>query len=431
MNLRTRFLIQNCIAVTAAGIAAAAMLLLYFYAYFTLSPQTHSLKPLPGEMITLQGDSVSHFSTGLDIVAAEKAYAAFNEGKAVFTHNGAAYLMDYAAVDNANAMLRLTPVMDRAGFYIAALIIAGVVFSAVFLFISNFYAARIQQAIIEPIQTLTAITGKIAAGNLDSEIPSIGDYEIKELAQSLELMRVKLKDIVYLQRRYDENRRFLVSALSHDLRTPVTIIKGYLEGLIDGVAEKREKREKYLQTALAKTNMLNGMIDDLLLYSKLELNQMPFHCEKISISAYMEDIASEYAAVYAREQKGLKYSDLTNGRAVVNIDTKQFTRVAQNIIDNAKRHIATETGYLNVILRESAQAVIIEFKDNGGGVDDSDLPQVFDRFYRSDKSRKNSGGSGLGLAISKQITEGMGGRVWAVNNEAGGFSVMVSLSKCR
>jgi signal transduction histidine kinase len=241
-------------------------------------------------------------------------------------------------------------------------------------------------------------------------------------------MRIKLKESVYLQQKYDENRKFLVSSISHDLKTPVTSIKGYIEGIIDGVAKTPEKMKEYLETARSKAILVNAMIDDLLLYSKLDLNQIPYHFEKTDLEQYFEDCVSDHRYEYEKANIKLALISELKETVFVLIDRERFKRVIQNILDNAKKFMEKADGQVDIILRETRTSAIIEIRDNGKGIPENDLPHIFERFYRADPSRK-SDGSGLGLAIAKQIVEGHEGKIWVRSTVGEGTRMMISLKK--
>lgn len=283
--------------------------------------------------------------------------------------------------------------------------------------------------IVLPLLHLRTETEKLMEGDLDTEIADEGCGEVNELTQTVETLRLRLRDTVNRQKRYDDNRKFLTSSISHDLKTPVTAVRGYIEGVLDGVADTAEKQRSYLTKAVDKTILISNMIDDLLLYSKLELNQLPFDLERVDIARYLSDCAEDCQSDFAKENKQLVLENSLAGSVFVQIDLRRFRRVVQNITDNAKKHIAEDTGCLKILLRETEKSVIIEFADNGEGISPEDLPHIFERFYRADSARRAEGSSGLGLAIAKQIVTGMEGRIWAVSEEEKGSSIMVLLKK--
>ncbi|MCZ8522021.1 MULTISPECIES: sensor histidine kinase [Paenibacillus] len=326
-------------------------------------------------------------------------------------------------------LLLLAPIELHRGFYILLGLFTILFFLVVFL-VSNFWVSyRFSRGIMIPVSRLRSAAVKISQGDLDFGIAEEGDDEVRELCRTLELMRIKLKESIYLQQKYDENRSFLVSSISHDLKTPVTSIKGYIEGIMDGVAKTPEKMEAYLETARSKAVLVNTMIDDLLLYSKLDLNKLPYHFEKTDLADYFEDCASDYQYEFERAGIRLELSSELEAPVLVSIDRERMKRVVQNILDNAAKYVEPADGRVAILLRETRTSAIIEISDNGQGIPEPDLPHIFERFYRVDASRKSADGSGLGLAIAKQIVEGHDGKIWARSAAGEGTRVMISLKK--
>ncbi|MFC3345313.1 ATP-binding protein [Paenibacillus abyssi] len=326
-------------------------------------------------------------------------------------------------------LLLLAPIELNTGFYLFLGIFTVGFFILSFLIMNFWVSYRFSRGIITPISRLRDASAKISEGDLSYEIAEDGDDEVRELSRTLELMRIKLKESVYLQQKYDENRKFLVSSISHDLKTPVTSIKGYIEGIIDGVAATPEKMEEYLETARSKTILVNAMIDDLLLYSKLDLNQIPYHFERTNLEQYFEDCVSDYRHQY--ERANIRLDLISELKEVVHvlIDRERLKRVVQNILDNAEKYMGKTDGQVAIHLRETRTSAIIEIRDNGKGIPENDLPHIFERFYRADPSRGSADGSGLGLAIAKQIVEGHDGKIWVRSTVGEGTGMMISLKK--
>lgn len=304
-------------------------------------------------------------------------------------------------------------------------------FLIVYVIISGWISRKITHEIVKPIEQLKQSALQISDGELDSIIPEDADGELLELCRALEQMRVKLKESIYLQRKYDDNRSFLISSISHDLRTPVTSIKGYIEGILDGVANTPEKQTQYLLTAQRKAALMNTMIEDLLLYSKLDLKQMPFNVNPVDFVSYVEHCVEENQALF--EQRNVHATlqiDSINNRTVL-LDAERFMRVLQNIIDNAIFYNDNDLPTITFMLRETYSSIILEIKDNGIGIKAEEAEHIFDRFYRSDRARKVESGSGLGLAIAKQIIEAHNGHIWANSQLGIGTSIFISLPKQR
>lgn len=306
-----------------------------------------------------------------------------------------------------------------------------------FTFISSFVVVNIilsisiSKKIIRPITNLSAAASEISEGNLKLEVIEEGDEEIKKLCHDFERMRIQLMDSVNLKMKYDDNRRMLVSSISHDLKTPITSIKGYVEGILDGVAGSPEKQKEYLTTIYKKAEHMDILIDDLLLFSKLDLNQIPFNFEKVDILKYVSFIAEEYNLELSKYNIQLNLINSLARQTIVMLDRERMNRVFFNLLENSRKYMDKKAGIVDIILREtnSGNSVIIQVKDNGSGIDSENTNKIFDRFYRGDAARTSSNGSGLGLAICKQIVEGHCGRIWAINNEVVGTSILISLAK--
>ncbi|WP_141335515.1 HAMP domain-containing sensor histidine kinase [Paenibacillus sp. tmac-D7] len=326
-------------------------------------------------------------------------------------------------------LLLLAPIKLKTGFYLFLGIFTVSFFILSFLIMNFWVSYRFSRGIITPISRLRDAAVKISEGDLSCGIAEEGEGEVRELCRTLEFMRIKLKESIYLQQKYDENRKFLVSSISHDLKTPVTSIKGYIEGIIDGVAKTPEKMEEYLETARSKAILVNAMIDDLLLYSKLDLNQIPYHFEKTNLEPYFEDCVSDHHYEYEKANIKLALISELKETVYVLIDRERLKRVIQNILDNAKKYMEKADGQVHIILRETRTSAIIEIRDNGKGIPENDLPHIFERFYRADPSRKSADGSGLGLAIAQQIVEGHEGKIWVRSSVGEGTRMMISLKK--
>ncbi|AWI03251.1 sensor histidine kinase [Clostridium drakei] len=310
-------------------------------------------------------------------------------------------------------------------FIIAIIVVFFICFTLVNTVMSYLFSKRI----LNPISLLKNATAKISKGDLDYEIIETGDEEIRELCSDFEHMRIELKNSIHMKMKYDDNRRMLVSSISHDLKTPITSIKGYANGLLDGVANTPEKAEHYLKTIYSKAELIDVMIDDLLLYSKLDLNQIPFKFEKTNIIEYFNYCICESSPELERSNIKIHLkNDLTHSKYVM-IDRDRLKRVILNIIDNSRKYMDKNNGEIIIMLRETNSSIVIELRDNGYGIDKNDTNKIFNRFYRGDSARTGASGSGLGLAIAKQIVEGHNGRIWAVSHKNKGTSILMSLSK--
>ena len=323
----------------------------------------------------------------------------------------------------------LLPIENKGMTVTKIIIIDGVIFFLCYLLTNAFYSYIIVKKVTHPLKGLQFAADRISNGNLDEEIYEQGEEEVRVLCRSFEEMRLKLKEAINTQDKYDKNRTMLLSSISHDLRTPITTIKGYVEGIRDGVADTQSKKEKYLNIVYQKACLVDEMIDDILLYSKLDLNQLSYDFKRVDIYEYLRDMVSDYEAILVKDDISIILTKEINDKVFVMIDTNRMVRVFNNVIDNSKKYMKSLPGLIEIKIRGTKASVIIEIKDNGCGINEAELPNIFERFYRADSARSNANGSGLGLAICRQIIEDHGGRIWAKSKVGEGTSIIISLTK--
>lgn len=279
----------------------------------------------------------------------------------------------------------------------------------------------IYRGIIHPIKKLEVATLNIQEGNLDFTIETEGDDEISELCASFEEMRKRLKESSEQQMASERENRELISNIAHDLKTPITAVKGYSEGLLDGVADTPEKREKYLKTINSKANEMDALLNELTLYAKIDTNRIPYNFNKINVAAYFNDCIEEIGMDLETKNIGLAYFNYVDNDVQIIADPEQIKRVIHNIIGNSVKYLEKEQGFINIRVKDVGDFIQVEIEDNGRGISAKDLPYVFERFYRADASRNSAtGGSGIGLSIVKKIIEDHGGKIWANSKESVG-----------
>lgn len=288
----------------------------------------------------------------------------------------------------------------------------------------------VSKSIIKPLFSLKNAAEQMGEGNLSVKIDNARQDEIGQLSHALDKMRIKLKESIDLQFQYEESRKELISNISHDLRTPITAIKGYIEGIQDGVADTQGKMEKYLSTIKRKATDMDQLIDDLFLFSKLDLKKQPFVFEDIDLIRFIENFVEEVNFDLEEKDIMLHVEKRTKNRVMVIADRDQLRRVLINILGNSIKHMKKSEKNISIHINEVEDFVEIEIRDNGLGIDPKSLPYIFERFYRADTSRNQStGGSGLGLAISKQIIIGHGGDIWVKSQLGAGTSIFFTLKK--
>lgn len=291
--------------------------------------------------------------------------------------------------------------------------------------------AWLYQGIIKPLSVLRKATQQLQEGNLDYHLESVSDDEIGQLCSDFEEMRIHLKEQIEVRIQYEQELKELISNISHDLKTPLTAIKGYAEGLIDGVADTPEKQQKYLRTIYSKANDMTTLVEELSFYSKIDTNNMPYHFEQVLVNDYFRDCMEECRAELEIKHFAVEFSTNVEDTVYVTADREQLKRVMNNIIGNsAKYSKPEEENKIAVRILEEAKFVRVEVEDNGQGISQTDLQHIFERFYRADHSRNSKqGGTGLGLAIVKKIIEEHGGTIHAESEEGKGTMISFTLRK--
>lgn len=315
---------------------------------------------------------------------------------------------------------------------IRSLIMRMVILSIVILFLGSSVAMYwLYRSIVRPLDKLKTAAENIKNGNLNFSVTAEADDEIGELCVAFEEMRLKLKGQVERNIQYEKESKELISNISHDLKTPMTAIKGYIEGLMDGVADTEEKRDRYIRTVYNKVNDMNSLIEELFLYAKLDSNSVNYSFAKVNVDAYFQDCVEEISLDLGSQGVDFGYFNYADKDTIIIADPEQLKRVINNIIGNSVKY-ASPGRKLMISLRimEEAEFVKVEIEDNGRGIAKKEIPLIFDRCYRTDASRNSSkGGSGLGLSIAKKIIEEHGGKIWAVSTEGVGTTMCFVLRK--
>jgi len=298
--------------------------------------------------------------------------------------------------------------------------------------INNLLTFRLMNSIVRPLKALCEGGRQLHDLNLAYRINYKKADEFRPACDAFDEMAAKLEAAAVEHQKNEANRRELIAGISHDLRTPLTSIKGYLEGLEAGVASTPAMREKYFATIKNKTADLEHIIEQLFLFSKLDMDEFPLTLRRVAIAPAFRNIIEEIAGEYA--MRGLdihtvetpQHSALDDD-AVVLTDTLYLRNVIINILENSVTHKTKERGNLDLCLsRSDSGTIALRFADDGPGVAAEALDKIFDAHYRADPSR-NKKGSGLGLAISSKIIERMGGTCRAELPEAGGLAIVICL----
>jgi signal transduction histidine kinase len=300
--------------------------------------------------------------------------------------------------------------------------IFGLIFFVSFIVIitavNNLLNYRMTKNIIRPLQPLNEGVRQIHDNNLAFRINYQNEDEYRPICEAFNEMAARLETS-------EANRRELLAGISHDLRTPLTSIKGYLEGLETGVASTPEMRNNYFTVIKNRTADMEHIIEQLLLFSKLDMDEFPLALRSVPLVPVIADMIEEVTEEY--DQRGLAVHITESHRDVcVLADTLWLHNVIVNILENSVRYKTKERGTMEISADVVNDFVFLRFSDDGPGVSSVALPKLFDVFYRADPSRSIKG-SGLGLAVSRKIIERMGGAIHAELPASGGLAVVIRL----
>lgn len=338
-----------------------------------------------------------------------------------------------------------------------------------FLFIILFTAAIlilwIYRGIVRPLHMLRKATHRMQEGDLDFTIETKSRDEIGMLCRDFEEMRIHLKESNEMRLKYEAEMRELVSNISHDLKTPLTAIEGYSEGLLDGVAKSLEKQEKYIRIIHTKAREMVKLVDELSESSKIENGIVPYNFQHVNVGQYFNDCVEDLRIDLNVQGIGLNYENEVPRGIRVEMDPEQIRRVINNVVGNSVKYFQQDNPVIGIRLLDEdlmpknidyeqeekgekakqklsikdgkeqsdhavSHMVRVEIWDNGQGISEEALPHIFNRLYRADESRHSStGGSGLGLAIARKIIKDHGGRIWASSKEGEGTSIFFTLCK--
>ncbi|OOM72064.1 sensor histidine kinase YycG [Clostridium puniceum] len=287
---------------------------------------------------------------------------------------------------------------------------------------------RMEKRIMKPIEKLKDGVEQIAKGNYNVKIDNDIYNEIGILIYDFNKMAETLSEAEKIKQEYEENRKSLIANISHDLKTPITSINGYIEALVDGVVTSPDKVNKYLKVIHNNTIYINNLIDDLFLFSKLDMQKLDFNFEKVKIKPFMIDLMEEFNFVLKEKDIKFIFEDKLSEELEISIDGKRIYQVIRNIIGNAIKYGSNQEPIIEVKLHNDTTYVNIEVNDNGCGIPQDKLPHIFNRFYRIDAERtKDFMSTGLGLAIAKEMIEAHGGKIYVTSIIGNGSTFIIKL----
>lgn len=403
-----------------------------------LTALNNEIKNRASYIIVRKGNSIYYAG---NMVAAERifdslpAYGYANDGgDAGYYYNDMEKLvkqLDFRFSDGENGSLF---VITKANTLISKTLLIDMFFAIILIliFTSIMLTRWIHIGVFLPVNELNMAMKNIADGNLEYTLSTDSKGEIGDLYRNYEEMRLRLKETTDEKIEHERQNRELISNISHDLKTPITAVKGYVEGIMDGVADTPEKMDKYIKTIYNKANDMDRLINELTTYSGFDSNKIPYHFHRINVADYFGDCVEEVGLDLESKNIEFNYTNLVSPDTMIIADPEQLKRVINNIISNSVKYLEKEKGIIDIRILDEVDSIRVEIEDNGKGIAAKDLSNIFERFYRTDASRNSSkGGSGIGLSIVKKIIEDHGGYIWATSKEGEGTCLHFVFRKYR
>ncbi len=303
----------------------------------------------------------------------------------------------------------------------------GILCIIVLVMVSQFFTKNLTNHIMEPLDALTEGAKRIKENDLTEGIVYTGDLEFENVCVAFNDMRKSILEEQEKNQKYEKARTDMIAGISHDLRTPLTAMKGTLKGLMDGIASTPEQQTKFLQAAYRRTGDIELLLNQLLYLSRMETGNMPISMQTIEISSFLENYVRAKREVIEIDREEISV-DTRGIEAKVSVDPEQFQRILDNLLENSRKYAEVRPLRMEMTLEKTQKGLSICFKDNGIGVPKEKLPHIFEEFYRGDESRNKKEGNGLGLYIVKYLMEAMGGSVWAANED--GLAVYLEFPNC-
>ena len=305
--------------------------------------------------------------------------------------------------------------------------LGSVTFGAVIL--TNVCLTRwVSHSILKSLRLLQEGAGRIEKGDLDTPFSDIPPDEIGEVCRDFDSMRQRLKEATQARAEYENYRKELLAGISHDLRTPLTSIKGYADGLLEGIADTEEKRQRYYRAIRLRAGDMEALADNLSSFSRLETEKLKLSLEPQSLGVFLDELLEEYS-VEAEKKQIVFLNEIQDRELQLSLDVKEMKRVFRNLFENSAKYRVGMRSVIRLWDRREEGTVEIGVSDDGPGVPEEELHVIFNSFYRSDQSRtRPENGSGLGLAVAKRIVESHGGTIRAENRH--GLTILLRLPVC-
>ena len=306
-------------------------------------------------------------------------------------------------------------------------------FVLIMLFTGLVLSYWLYKSIAKPIGSLRNSTRDIIKGDLNTEITRHRKDEIGELADDFNNMREHIHKLLDDSLVKKQNMKEMIVNISHDLKTPLTVIKGYAEGLREGVANTPEKQDKYLSIIYSKAVEMNSLIEELSTYAKIDMDEVSYNFIAFDVNEYLKEGFEEIRTDLEINNFEVYFHPYFGGNLSIIADAAQLKRVVNNLISNSKKYAAKDRkGRIDIRVGVIQKFVRISVEDNGMGIPKESLSKIFNRLYRVDESRNSKiGGNGLGLAIVKKIIEDHSGKIWAESVEGKGTKIIMLLRNAK
>lgn len=310
--------------------------------------------------------------------------------------------------------------------FLTVFLLVGTAAIVILLLLSAYFTKKMVKKITEPLDMLVLGAERVKAGDFSEEISYQGEGEFEEVCSTFNAMQKAMGEAQEQRQQNEKARTDMVTGISHDLRTPLTAVRGYIKGILDGVADTPEKKKQYLETAYEGAGEMNVLLQKLFDFSRMESGHLPFN--------FVEADLGEFAAMYAAQKEPLleksraEISFSQEGTlAEIRMDVEQMRRILDNLLENSLKYAEADPVKISMHMYQAADHIVLEWKDNGKGVPEEKLGKIFERFYRCDEARTKKG-SGVGLYVVKYLVEQHGGSIQAQN--ADGFLIRLCFPVC-
>ena len=300
--------------------------------------------------------------------------------------------------------------------FILLFLVDGVVCILALVAVSQIFTRNLTKHIMEPLDELNEGARRVQENNLSQDILYVGDAEFEKVCTTFNNMQEHILEEQEKNRKYECARTDMIAGISHDLRTPLTAIKGSIKAMMDGVAATPEMQEKFLKAAYRRTGDMDVLLNQLFYLSKLETGNMPLDIREVNLTDFLAKYVCGKQEVLHQEEIELR-AVLQERNYFTKVDPEQMQRILDNLVENSVKYSEKFPVHVEISLKSEKDKLYLRVLDDGIGVEEEKLPHIFEEFYRGDESRNKKEGNGLGLYIVKYLIEAMRGSVRAYNND--------------